>query len=408
MKIIDGKSLSEKIKSDLKEKLQNEKFKSIPKPHLVVIQVGDDPASNLYINNKKKACEEVGIKCSHYQYKEEVTTEHLKNIIRKLSLTPTVTGIMIQLPLPDHIDEQAIIDEIDPIKDVDGFTRVQAGMLQLGINDKNRLLPCTAKGIIRLLESVTTLEGKDVVVVGRSNIVGKPLAQLLQEKNATVTLCHSKTRNLEWYTRNSDIIILATGKPEYFNSRYFYGCENIIIIDAGINRNKNDKLCGDLNVEDVQDMTYASSYQYTPVPGGVGPMTVAELLDNIYIAYENQFDNIWNYYQNRQIANVELNKPSKIIKYISLGIPETITNLIWDELGQYICKYQILPKIDLEKKNIIYFPKNIKAVSITFIEGLVNSVPVHRKDFYKYFSIEGNDKIVNKFRDIISIGDFED
>lgn len=307
MKIIDGKALAKKVREEVKQKLQDDKFKSIPAPHLVVIQVGDDPASNIYIRNKKKACEEVGIKFSHYHYKEDTPEDHLIEVIKKLSLTPTVTGILVQLPLPDHIDTEKVIEAINPDKDVDGFTTTQAGMLQLGMKDKRRLLPCTAKGIIRLLETVTDLEGKKITVVGRSNIVGKPTAQLLQEKNATVTLCHSKTSiyDIQDYTSDSDIVILAVGKPEYFDSRYFYEFDNNpIIIDAGINRNKEGKLCGDLNVKDIEKCLYNSyNFKYTPVPGGVGPMTIAELIDNIYIAYENQFDYIWNYCQNRQISN---------------------------------------------------------------------------------------------------------
>lgn len=309
MKIIDGKALAKKVREEVKEKLQDEKFKSIPKPHLVVIQVGDNPASEVYIRNKKKACEEVGIIFSHYHYKEDIQEDKLIQIIEKLSLRVTVTGILVQLPLPKHISVQKVMEAINPMKDVDGFTTTQAGMLQLGMKNERRLLPCTAKGIIRLLESVTDLEGKDVTVVGRSNIVGKPVSQLLQEKNATVTLCHSKTISLEKFTGNSDIVILATGLPEYFNSRYFYGPTNLIIIDAGIGRNKDGKLCGDLNKEFIEISPLYSNrenWQYTPVPGGVGPMTIAELIDNIYIAYENQFDYIWKYCETLKISKDDI------------------------------------------------------------------------------------------------------
>lgn len=311
MKIIDGKALAKKVREEVKEKLQNDKFQCIPKPHLVVIQVGDDPASEVYIRNKKKACEEVGIIFSHYHYKENISEQELIKVVEKLSLKPTVTGILVQLPLPKHINEKNIINAIDPQKDVDGFTPVQAGMLQLGMKEERRLLPCTAKGIVRLLESVTDLEGKKVTVIGRSNIVGKPVAQLLQEKNATVTLCHSKTKSLEEFTYNSDIIVLATGLPEYFTDRYFYVTNNLIIIDAGISRNKEGKLCGDLSKKFIEDaeiyVPNKANWQYTPVPGGVGPMTVAELIDNIYIAYENQFDFIWHYFQSLQISEADLN-----------------------------------------------------------------------------------------------------
>lgn len=307
MKIIDGKALAKKVREEVKEKLQSDKFKLMPEPHLVVIQVGDDPASDVYIRNKKKACEEVGIKCSHYHYKEDTPESHLIDIIERLSLTPTVTGILVQLPLPKHIDPQNVIEAINPVKDVDGFTSTQAGWLQLGMKNKRRLLPCTAKGIIRLLETVTDLEGKKVTVVGRSNIVGKPVAQLLQEKNATVTLCHSKTHidDISKYTTDSDIVVLATGQARYFGSRFFYGFnnKNTIIIDAGINRDADGKLCGDLNERDLKSYIYSDEFKYTPVPGGVGPMTVAELIDNIYIAYENQFDYIWNYCKNKDLIS---------------------------------------------------------------------------------------------------------
>lgn len=307
MKAIDGKALAKQVREEVKEKLKDDKFKSILPPHLVVIQVGDDPASEVYIRNKKKACEEVGIKFSHYHYKEDIPEDKLVEVVKRLSVTPSVTGILVQLPLPDHINVQNVMEAINPDKDVDGFTTTQAGMLQLGMKDKRRLLPCTAKGIIRLLESVTNLEGKNVTVIGRSNIVGKPVAQLLQEKNATVTLCHSKTKSLKRFTMSTDIVILATGQPKYFTSDYFY--DKVIIIDAGINRDEQGKLCGDLDAEFINYMDMyvpspsAFEWQYTPVPGGVGPMTIAELIDNIYIAYENQFDYIWHYCQNLKITN---------------------------------------------------------------------------------------------------------
>lgn len=406
MKIIDGKELANKVKEDVALKLSDEKFKNITPPHLVVIQVGYNPASDLYIKNKKKACESVGIKFSHYQYGEEVTTDYLKEIIQKLSLLPTVTGIMIQLPLPKHINERELIDAIDPMKDVDGFTTVQAGMLQLGIQDKNRLLPCTAKGIVRLLETVTTLEGKNVVVIGRSNIVGKPVAQLLQEKNTTVTLCHSKTQDLDSLIRETDIVVFATGLPKHFGERYFYGNPEVIIIDAGICKDENGKLCGDLNVEDLENSYNTNKFYYTPVPGGVGPMTVAELVDNVYLAYENQFDFIWKYCSSRQIFQDKLHakKKSKVVNMISLSIPDDVSILTGED-AYYICKYQILPNIDLEKSNIIYFPKHIKNISMRFIEELIEKLPINPKDFYKYFSIDANDEIINKFSNVLHIID---
>ena len=289
---IDGKALAQKVKDEVKEKLQNPKYEKCNKPHLVVIQVGNNDASNVYIRNKKKACEEVGFEFSLYKFDYDVVEDTLISTIRKLNLTGSVTGILVQLPLPDHIDTAKIIDCIDPMKDVDGFTTTQAGKLQLGIKE-NRLEPCTAKGIVRLLESVTDLEGKLVTVVGRSNIVGKPVAQLLQEKNATVTLCHSKTDRhyIQDYTSTSDITVLAVGKAEYFDSTFFPDYMNdYIIIDAGINRNSDGKLCGDLDVKDLEKHSVRNNNTYyTPVPGGVGPMTIAELIDNIYLAYEMQY-----------------------------------------------------------------------------------------------------------------------
>lgn len=312
MQIIDGKTISKNIRQEINYVLQNDKFKTIPVPHLVVIQVGDDPASEVYIRNKKKACEEVGIKFSHYHYKEEVPEDKLIEVVERLSNTPTVTGILVQLPLPDHINKENVIEAINPDKDVDGFTTTQAGMLQLGMINKRRLLPCTAKGIVTLLElSTDTLTGKRVTVIGRSNIVGKPVAQLLQEKHATVTICHSRSTNIEEYTQKSDIIVLATGQAQYFDARYFYNTKkDLIIIDAGISRDENGKLCGDLNksyIEECNKDPRKNNWKYTPVPGGVGPMTIAMLISNIYIAYENQFDYIWNYCKNRQISEAGLN-----------------------------------------------------------------------------------------------------
>lgn len=309
MIIIDGKKLAEEIKEEIKEKLKNEKYKSISAPHLIIIRVeNNNENSSLYINdNIIEVCKEVGIKCSMYKYKENISTEKLKNIISKLSLNPTVTGILIQTPLPEHIDERALIDEIDPIKDVNGVTCVQAGMLQLGIKDKYRLEPYIAKGIVRLLESITDLESKDVVVVGRSNAIGKPLAQLLQEKNATVTLCHSKTEDLSTMIQKSEIVILTTGKAKYFGPRYFYSAQDLIIIDAGINTDNDGKLCGDLNIDAIKDLYNARKFKYTSVLDGIRPMTLIELIYNVYLAYENQFEYIWNYCQTLKIST-QLNK----------------------------------------------------------------------------------------------------
>lgn len=303
MIIIDGKKLAEELKEEIKEKLKNEKYKSISSPHLIIIRIEDN---NKYTNDINEMCKEVGIKCSIYEYKKNITTEKLKNIIYKLSLNPNVTGILIQTPLPEHIDERALIDQIDPIKDVNGVTCVQAGMLHLGIKD-NRLEPYIAKGIVRLLESITNLEGKDVVIVGRSNNIGKPLARLLEEKNSTVTLCHSKSEDLSTTIQESEIVILATGKAKYFGPRYFYSAQDLIIVDTGINIDNGGKLCGDLNIDAIKDLYNARKFKYTSVSDGIKSMALIALIHNVYLAYENQFEYIWNYCQTLQIST-QLNK----------------------------------------------------------------------------------------------------
>ena len=294
MQIIDCESLANKIKEEIKIKLQDFKFRTIPKPHVVMIRVGDNSEYDTSIYNK------LGIKFSVYDYKESVTTEHLKSIINKLSLTPTVTGIIIKDPLPYHIDRQALIDEIDPIKDICGNTTTQAGMLQLGINDKHILIPPLEKAIIKLLESMTDLNEKNVVIAS-NNYKCIPLVNLLQKYDTSVTFIN-RSECLEHYIYKSDIVILATDKPKYFNSRYFYGGSvDKIIIDVG--------LYGDLNIEDVSTLYNSKNFKYT-LPffnGGIYPIVVASLLENIYTAYENQFDFIWKHCQNLQISEAELN-----------------------------------------------------------------------------------------------------
>lgn len=276
MKIIEDNEIINKMKKQVKEKINSAKYKSIQEPHLVIIQVGDNP----YSDKVKKACEEIGINCKIYQYEESVTTDHLKSIISKLSLSPSVTAISIQLPLPEHINYRALTNEIDPIKDVDGVTAVQVGELQLGLEP--RLDPPMAKGIMKILPFL--VHGKDVTIVGRCDAVGKPLAKLLLDKDATVTICHSRTENLEQHTRKSDIIILATGVQNHFGSRYFYENNAKTIIHTG-----------DLNIESLNSISnYSNLIEIYEVSDD---LTIAALFENICIAYDAQFDIIWRYHQ---------------------------------------------------------------------------------------------------------------
>lgn len=267
MILLNGKIVGDYIKESLKEKNTNKS-----KLTLAVIQVGDDPASSVYVNNKRKACEYVGIEFKHIKFTEEVDNFTILNTIDELNADNDIIGILVQLPLPKHLDEEYICAQILPSKDVDGFHEINMGKLTLG---KSGLVPCTPKGIIDLLKYYNVqIEGKECVVVGRSNIVGKPMALLMLQENATVTICHSKTKNLKEICQRADILICAIGKPKFFTKDYVK--EGAIVVDVGIHRQDNGKLCGDVDFEDVKD--YVAGI--TPVPGGVGPMTVAELVKN--------------------------------------------------------------------------------------------------------------------------------
>lgn len=269
--IIDGKAISAQIKDEVKEKVSALKAqgKSVC---LAVIQVGADPASSVYVGNKKKACAYVGIESLAYELPEETTQEELLAIIRDLNNKAEVNGILVQLPLPKHIDEDAVIRAIDPKKDVDGFHPESVGALCIG---QPGFVSCTPAGIIELLKrSGIEIAGKECVVIGRSNIVGKPMAILLLKENGTVTVTHSKTKNLQEVTRRADILVVAIGKPKMINRDYVK--EGAVVIDVGIHRNENNKLCGDVDYEDVAPVCSA----ITPVPGGVGPMTIAMLMYN--------------------------------------------------------------------------------------------------------------------------------
>ncbi len=269
--LIDGKFISTQIKDELKEEVASLKEKGIV-PCLAVIQVGKDPASSVYVNNKKKACAYIGIESLSYELEEEITQEALLAIIEELNHNNMVNGILVQLPLPKHISEEAVIQAISPEKDVDGFHPETVGNMCIG---SKGFLPCTPAGVIQLLKrSNIQIEGKECVVVGRSNIVGKPMAILLLRENGTVTIAHSRTKDLKDITRRADILVAAIGKPKFITSEYIK--EGAVVIDVGIHRNADNKLCGDVDFDDVIDKVSA----ITPVPGGVGPMTIAMLMNN--------------------------------------------------------------------------------------------------------------------------------
>ena len=275
--IIDGKRISLEIKDELKEK--DARLKEEGKECcLAVIQVGNDPASSVYVRNKKKACEYIGIRSLSYELPEETTEEELLALIQKLNQDASVHGILVQLPVPKHIVEDHIIKAIDPRKDVDGFHPMNVGALTIG---ERGFVSCTPAGIIQLLKrSDIDIEGKNCVVIGRSNIVGKPMALLMLRENATVTIAHSRTKNLKELCKTADILIVAIGKPKFITAEYVK--EGAVVIDVGIHRNAENKLCGDVDYEDVAPHTAA----ITPVPGGVGPMTIAMLMHNCVEAME--------------------------------------------------------------------------------------------------------------------------
>ncbi|KAE9637095.1 MAG: methylenetetrahydrofolate dehydrogenase / methenyltetrahydrofolate cyclohydrolase [Epulopiscium sp.] len=270
--IIDGKKISQDIKDELKKEVEELSQKNII-PGLAVILVGNDPASKVYVNNKKKACEYIGIKSFSYELPQETTEEELLNLIDVLNKTKEVNGILVQLPLPEHINESKILLSIDPIKDVDCFHPYNVGLISIGKMDG--FLPCTPAGIIELIKrSNIEIEGKNCVVVGRSNIVGKPVSQLLLSHNGTVTTCHSRTKELAKICQEADLLVAAIGRPQFIKADMVK--EGSILIDVGVNRLDNGKLCGDIDFEGCKDKALA----ITPVPGGVGPMTIAMLMKN--------------------------------------------------------------------------------------------------------------------------------
>jgi methylenetetrahydrofolate dehydrogenase (NADP+)/methenyltetrahydrofolate cyclohydrolase len=271
--ILDGKVVAADIKQRLKEEIDEAVAEGKRPPRLVIISVGEDPASKVYVRNKIKAAEEVGIMTRHYCFAADDEPEAVLELIGILNDAYVVDGIMVQLPLPEGWDERAIIDTIDSSKDVDGLTTTNIGRLRSG---QDCLKPCTAAGIIDLCKYYgIELDGKDVTIIGRSNIVGKPLADMMMAAGATVTQCHSHTLDVRFHTLPADIVVAAIGKPK-FVGRGYIGYERVVI-DVGINRDEDGRLCGDVDFDDVKD--YCSAI--TPVPGGVGPMTVAELMKNV-------------------------------------------------------------------------------------------------------------------------------
>jgi len=272
--IIDGKAISLQIKDEVKAKTARLKEAGI-EVCLAVIQVGTDPASSVYVGNKKKACEYCGIRSESYELPEETTEDELIGLIERLNSDTAVNGILVQLPLPSHINEDRVIMTIDPSKDVDGFSVNSVGALCIG---RKGFRSCTPAGIIELLKrSNIEITGKECVVIGRSNIVGKPMALMMLQENATVTIAHSKTADLKSVAKRADILIVAVGKPKMITSEYVK--DGAVVIDVGIHRNENNKLCGDVDYDDVFDKC---SY-ITPVPGGVGPMTIAMLMYNCVV-----------------------------------------------------------------------------------------------------------------------------
>jgi len=269
--IIDGKKISAEIKDELKSKVADLKSQG-KEICLAVIQVGSDPASTVYVGNKKKACEYIGIKSLAYELPEETTEDELLEIIARLNADSSVNGILVQLPVPKHINEDKIIQAISPMKDVDGFHPASVGALSIG---QKGFVSCTPAGVIQLLKrSNIEIEGKECVVIGRSNIVGKPMSMLLLRENGTVTVCHSRTKDLKEVCKRADILVVAIGKPRMIDASYVK--EGATVIDVGIHRDENNKLCGDVDYASVEPVAGA----ITPVPGGVGPMTIAMLMNN--------------------------------------------------------------------------------------------------------------------------------
>lgn len=279
-KIINGKEVSKNVREDVKRETEELKAKNGIVPGLAVVIVGDDPASRVYVNNKKKACAEVGFMSEEYALPAETTQEELLALVDKLNKKSEINGILVQLPLPKHLDEKAVIEAISPEKDVDAFHASNVGKIMIG---DYHFLPCTPAGVMELIHSENIdASGKNCVVIGRSNIVGKPMAMLLLHENGTVTITHSRTKNLAEITKNADILVAAVGRPKFVTGDMIK--DGAVVIDVGMDRDENGKLCGDVDFDSVESK---ASY-ITPVPGGVGPMTIAMLMKNTLMAAKIQ------------------------------------------------------------------------------------------------------------------------
>ncbi len=271
MKIIDGKALAEKLRAELKEKIE----KAERKPGLAVVIVGEDPASRIYVRNKIRACEQLGIRSYAYELPEQSTQDEVEALLDKLAVNNEIDGILLQLPLPKHLNAESATAHIPFEKDVDGFSEQNLGLL---MKNKPRVVACTPLGVMKILENEgISLSGKNAVVLGRSETVGKPMAMLLLNANATVTICHSKTKNIAEICKNADILVSAVGKANFVTADMVK--EGAVVIDVGMNRDENGKLCGDVDFENVKEKVS----HITPVPGGVGPMTITMLMYNTYL-----------------------------------------------------------------------------------------------------------------------------
>ncbi|MCI8624463.1 MAG: bifunctional methylenetetrahydrofolate dehydrogenase/methenyltetrahydrofolate cyclohydrolase FolD [Provencibacterium sp.] len=280
--IIDGKAVSAEVRAELKKEVEALGGRGVT-PGLAVVLVGDDDASRRYVRNKKKGCEEVGIYSQEHTLPAGTSEEELLALIGKLNADPKIDGILVQLPLPKHLDEKRVIEAIDPGKDVDAFSEANVGRIMIG---NYTFLPCTPAGIMELLRHAgVELEGKECVVIGRSNIVGKPMAMLLMHANGTVTICHSRTHNLAGVARRADVLVAAIGKPKFVTADMVK--PGAVVIDVGMDRDENGKLCGDVDFEAVKEVASA----ITPVPGGVGPMTITTLLKNTVTAAKLHHEN---------------------------------------------------------------------------------------------------------------------
>lgn len=277
--ILDGKMVAKKVRQSLKLEVDDLKTRGIT-PKLAVIMVGEDPSSKIYVRNKSIACNEIGIEYEEYLLNEQTTMEELLDLINKLNNNKTINGILLQSPIPKHLDINKAFKAITPEKDVDGFNPINVGKLCLG---QDSFISCTPYGVIKILEDYNIeIEGKNAVIIGRSNIVGKPMLQCLLNKNATVTICHSRTKNLAEVTKMADILVVAIGKSKFVTKDMVK--KDAVVVDVGINRGEDGKLCGDVDFEEVSKV---ASY-ITPVPGGIGPMTIAMLMNNIVKATKLQ------------------------------------------------------------------------------------------------------------------------